>query len=96
MNTILVLNINPALEEDLVDYLLGKDFVQGFTTYKVNGHGDNTHMTVAEQVSGRRRRLQFELLLDQQFVNNVLAGLSSEVGVDIVYWQQAITGYGKL
>lgn len=96
MNTMLVLNINPALEEDMVDYLLAKDIVQGFTSYRVNGHGDNLHMTVAEQVSGRRRRLQFELILDQQFISEIISGLSDQVGVDIAYWQQPITDYGKL
>lgn len=38
MNTLLVLNITPELEEELVDYLLSREEVGGFTSYPVHGH----------------------------------------------------------
>jgi len=96
MMTMLVLNIAPELEEDLVDYLLSLTFVNGFTSYKTRGHGDNANMTVAEQVSGRRKRLQFELLMDVENVPELLSGLANEVGKDINYWQQSVSNIGEI
>ena len=39
MKTMLVLNIRPELEEDLVDFLLAREGVAGFTSYHGRGHG---------------------------------------------------------
>ena len=94
--TMLVLNLDPRLEEDLVDYLLGLPQISGFTTYPVHGHGDHRNMSVSEQVSGRRRRLQIEIILEEQSVNELLAGLSDAVGKGITYWQQLIKNRGEI
>jgi nitrogen regulatory protein PII len=96
MNTLLVLNISPELEEDLVDYLLQVEGVSGFTTQTVYGHGPEGAMTLAEQVAGRRKRLRIEILMREEDVANALAGLAAEVGRDIVYWQQPVSGFGRI
>lgn len=96
MQTMLVMNMNPELEEDMVDYLLGQEFISGFTSYQVSGHGAFANMSLAEQVSGRRKRVQIEVLLEQAGVNTILEGLKSQVGIDIVYWEQAITNHGRI
>lgn len=96
MITLLVLNIAPELEADLIDYLLALDAVTGFTSYDVRGHGQNESMSLAEQVSGRRRRLQFELLIEESAIATLLAGLSTEVGRDINYWQQPVFNFGRI
>lgn len=96
MQTMLILNINPELEEDLVDYLLEQDAISGFTSYIVRGHGTITNMSLSEQVSGRRKRIQIEALLDKEEVSAILAGLKKQVGVDIVYWEQAISNQGRI
>lgn len=96
MQIMLVMNINPELEEDMVDYLLGQEFINGFTSYQVNGHGAFSNMSMAEQVSGRRKRVQIEVLLEQAIVNTILEELKSEVGIDIVYWEQAIANHGRI
>jgi len=96
MHTLLVLNINPELEEELIDYLLELDSVSGFTSYHVNGHGHHASLSIAEQVTGRRKRTQLELLVEVAAVESILAGLASEVGRDIVYWQQPVNGQGRL
>ncbi len=96
MQTMLVMNINPELEEDMVDFLLEQEFIKGFTSYQVNGHGASANMSLAEQVSGRSKRVQLEVLLDQTEVSTILAGLKSNVGVDIVYWEQAISNHGRI
>jgi hypothetical protein len=96
MKTLLVLNLPPELEEDMVDYLLAQDGVGGFTSYPARGHGDNVNMSLAEQVSGRRRRLQFEVIMEESAVADLLTGLETKVGRDILYWQQVISNIGRV
>ncbi|WP_297186040.1 DUF3240 family protein [uncultured Porticoccus sp.] len=96
MNTLLVLNITPELEEELVDYLLSREEVGGFTSYPVHGHGEQGRLSIAEQVSGRRKRVQFEILLPEPQVDNLIAGLAEEVGKGIHYWQLSVIRSGHL
>lgn len=96
MQTLLVLNVSPQFEEDLVDYLLQAAGVDGFTAQTVYGHGPEGRMTLAEQVTGRRKRLQVSILLAEEAVAGVLAGLAGNVGRDIVWWQQPVTASGRI
>ena len=96
MIKMLVLNIPPELEEDLVDYLLSLGSVTGFTSYETRGHGSDVTLSIAEQVSGRRKRLQFELLIENEEILSLLEGLSTEVGKDIIYWEQLIENIGHI
>lgn len=95
MKTLLVLNLSPELEEDMVDYLLAQEDVGGFTSYHARGHGHHTDMSLAEQVSGRRKRLQFEIFTEENRIAELLAGLADNVGKDILYWQQPISNIGR-
>lgn len=92
----LVLNIAPTLEEDLIDYLLSMEEVEGFTSYAVHGHGHHHGLSTGEQVSGRRKRMQYEMLVSAQAIPAILAGLAEEVGRDIVYWQHAVSNFGRV
>ena len=94
MTTMLILNLPPGLEEDLIDYLLSLDCVRGFTSYDAMGHGEHQNLTVAEQVSGRQRRKQFEILTEESAINSITDGLP-EVGKDITYWQQPVLQIGR-
>ncbi|MFT5321749.1 MAG: hypothetical protein ACI934_001907 [Pseudohongiellaceae bacterium] len=96
MQTLLTLNTNPDLEEDLVDYLLSLDGVSGFTSYPVSGHGDHDDLSVSEQVSGRRKRLQVEIILDDSQVQPLLGGLAENVGKDFNWWQQPVVASGSI
>ena len=96
MIKMLVLNIPPELEEDLIDYLLSLGSVTGFTSYETRGHGSDVTLSIAEQVSGRRKRLQFELLIEDGDIRSLLDGLSTEVGKDIAYWEQVIDNIGHI
>lgn len=96
MNHLLVLNTAPELEEEMVDYLLTRSHATGFTSYAVRGHGEQQHLTIAEQVTGRRNRVQFELILPEASVSNILAGLREHVGNDIFYWQHVLAGSGHI
>ena len=94
--TILVLNIAPDLEESLIDYLLSFEEIEGFTSFQVHGHGEHHRLSVTEQVSGRRRRAQYEIFLDLAAIPMILEGLASAVGRDVVYWQQTARNFGRI
>jgi len=96
MDTLLVLNVNKELEDDLVDYLLELDCISGFTSMPVRGHGSRSQLSLAEQVTGRQQRLVMEILLDASAVDTVLAGLANHVGRDIVWWQQPVARSGRI
>lgn len=60
--SLVLLNVPPTLEEDIVDWLLEPERSTGFRTLTVYGHSSNpSGLSMAEQVSGRRRRTQFEI-----------------------------------
>lgn len=46
-------------------------------------HGENRQLSIAEQVTGRQKRIQFELILAAEDVPRVLGGLKQHVGGDI-------------
>ncbi len=96
MEQLLVLNIPPELEDQLVDYLLTISTLKGFTSYPVRGHGEHQQMSIAEQVSGRRKRIQFELIASETLATEVLQGLRQGVGTDIYFWQQPIAANGHI
>ncbi len=65
---LVVITIVPNLEEPLIDWLLGREQPTGFTSMTVYGHGSrHEYLSTAEQVSGRQRRVQFqiEMAMDQ-------------------------------
>lgn len=95
MKQLLVLNIAPEMEEAMVDYLL-EHGQAGFTSYQVRGHGEHRNLSIAEQVTGRRKRVQFELMLEEEHIQALLAGLGNEVGKDIVWWTQPVLDSGRL
>ena len=95
MISLLVLNLPPGLEEDLIDYLLKMDSVSGFTSYRAMGHGAHEHLTAAEQVAGRRKRVQFEIIMETDSIPGLTAGLAEQVGKDITFWEQPVNGVGR-
>jgi hypothetical protein len=95
MYTLLVLNVAPDLEEELVDCLLELPEVNGFSTYQIHGHGYGGQMSVAEQVRGRRKRLRVEMIVEVDAVSRILAQVK-EVGATGLYWQQPASILGRI
>lgn len=61
----LVLHVPPTLEDSLIDWLLETEEAGSFTSIACNGHGAGTQqLSLAEQVTGRSRRVQFEVVID--------------------------------
>jgi len=93
---LLRMNIPPSLEEEFVDALLDNPLVQGYQCHPTSGHGQVGAMSVTEQVAGRRSRVQFEVVLDAESVDAVLAGLKSVLPIsDIIYWLLPIAASGR-
>ena len=95
MKQVLVLNVPPELEEGMVDYLLNHE-QKGFTSYPVRGHGEHKNLSIAEQVTGRRKRVQFELIVEENLVQVLLGGLGNEVGRDVFWWLQPVLASGHV
>jgi hypothetical protein len=85
---IATINVAPAAEERLIDWLLGRDDVAGFTSYVAYGHGaSHDDLTVAEQVTGRQRRVELKLELPADALEAFLAALlDGFAGTDLYYY----------
>jgi Protein of unknown function (DUF3240) len=92
------IDVGPALEEPVVDWLLSRDEVATFTSYGTHAHGsDRDELSVAEQVSGRQRRVEVRIELAAAAVDDWLAALAASFGgADIRYSVTAIVRSGRL
>lgn len=83
---LVVLNTAPGLEELVVDWLLGREGERGFTSTRIHGHSaEHDGLTQAEQVSGRRERVQFEIHMPAGRVSGFLGDAAAEFGVADVH-----------
>ena len=84
---LVTINVPPALEERVVDWLLERGDGLGFTSFVANGHGaGHEHLSVAEQVSGRQRRLEFRVEVPAGTLDAFVAALSATFGgADVFY-----------
>lgn len=58
---LLVLVAPPPLEEALVDFLLEREGFSGFSLHKIDGSPAHGTLTLAEQVTGRKRQVMFQV-----------------------------------
>jgi hypothetical protein len=94
---LLRINIPPGLEEDFVDLLLATPDISGYQSYPTRGHGQVGAMSVAEQVAGRRERIQFEIVLDEDRVEALLDELARAYPVkDVIWWLLPVVRSGRL
>jgi len=94
---LLRLNIPPGLEEDIVDLLLANPEIRGYQSFPIRGHGRVGAMTIAEQVAGRRDRVQFEIVLDTGVLESTLASLKETFPTpDVIYWVLPVLRSGRL
>lgn len=95
--SLLCLNAAPGVESDLVDWLSGRSDVSGFTSMVCFGHGQQHVLeSIAEHVSGKARRLQFQVLLQDGAEASLLADLGRDFGgAGITYWVLTVACSGK-
>lgn len=92
---LVVLNVSPALEERVVDWLLARS-EGGFTSSPVSGHSTrHDHLSAAEQVAGQQRRQQFSVQMPADDVDSFLEGLRTSLGAaDVRFWVLPVTRCG--
>jgi hypothetical protein len=88
----------PSLESQLVDWLLSQDGGTGFSSSAVQGHSSHhDHLSIAEQVSGRQKRVQFEVQISGSRLDTFLGTLESDfAGADLHYWVLPVLAAGHL
>ncbi len=87
------------LEEMVIDILLEHgDIVHRFGSQHVDAHGAGIgYASIAEQVRGRSRRAEFQLLMAQEDVDAILAALGRQLPrAEITYWALPLLAYGRI
>lgn len=94
----LTLIVPPLLEEEVVDRLLECEGGLEFTAGTVYAHAsDHESLSLIEQVTGRKRRIRFEIVGDQRELEFLLKSLQERFkGSSIHYLLQPIEARGLL
>lgn len=85
---LVTLNVPPDLEEAVVDNLLVLESEHGFSSFLVNSHDHkNEGLSLLEQVTGRQKKIRFQMYVPEQGLPVLLARLRREFsGSGIHYW----------
>lgn len=85
---LVTLNIPPSLEEMMVDSLLLLETEHGFSSFPVSAHHhENLGLSLTEQVTGRQKRIRFQMYVPVQKLPELLEQLRQEFsGSGIQYW----------
>ncbi|MFZ5593940.1 MAG: DUF3240 family protein [Pseudomonadota bacterium] len=88
----------PQAEDALVDWLLTRAEVDGFTSLGIDSHASSHRgLTLAEQVSGRQRKLMFQIHLPCDAAHIVIEALKRDfVGSGLHYWLTPVMETGRL
>lgn len=95
----LTLILPGVLEEELVDHLLEHpEWVPGFTSHPVDGHGrGERYRQAAEAVRGRSRRVKVEIVTECAHAEALVAHLAQTLAsADVAWWIAPVTGFGRL
>jgi Protein of unknown function (DUF3240) len=86
------------LEEEVVDALLEHDTDLTFVAGQVYAHAsDGEGLSLMEQVSGRKRKVRFEIEGSESVLNGLLSDLKARFqGAGIHFWIQPIEIRGTL
>ncbi|QWF70701.1 DUF3240 family protein [Methylomonas paludis] len=95
---LLTIDVPPSLEETLVDCLLGLDNVLKFSSFSSNAHDHLLQdLSLVEQVTGRQRKISFQIHVDKSGVAELINRLKTEFsGSGLHYWVIPIIVHGKL
>lgn len=85
---LVTLSVPPALEGMIVDSLLMMEFERGFSGFTVYAHHhENKGLSLAEQVTGRQKRICFQMYVNGTNLALLLANLRENFsGTNIQYW----------
>jgi nitrogen regulatory protein PII len=97
-NRLLTIIVSPDIEDIVVDWLLARGDVPGFSTIPIRGHGEQPEaMDLREQVAGRRARVMIQSCLSFETAERVVEALRAEFpGTGIRYWLVPLERFGRL
>jgi len=95
---LITLNVPPSLEEAVVDCLLTFESEQGFSSLPVYAHNHkNERLSLAEQVSGRQKKIRFQMYVDKNDKSALFNKLKTDfAGADIHYWVMPVIEKGSI
>ena len=85
---LLVIIATPDIEQTMVDWLLARTDVSGFSTAPVSGHGSaHEKLSMSEQVEGRQSQIMFHSQLPLASARDIVARLREDFrGTGLHYW----------
>ena len=95
---LLVLVVTPTIRNAVIDWLLEREDITGFTSMPVEGHGVSVHsMTLAEQVAGSQKQVMFLMHLPETVARNLLAAAQEQFGGSgMHYWLSPVLMAGRI
>lgn len=98
MNVLLTIIARPDVEEILIDWLLGREELSGFTGEAAWGHSrEHGRFNLVEQVTGRQRRAVFHLKLDHDEAGPLIEAMRDELsGLGLRYWLVPMLDHGVI
>lgn len=95
---LVTLNVPVGLEEVIVDFLLTFESEHGFSSFPVFAHDHrNDGLSLDEQVSGRQKKLRFQMYAEEQVLSELLTQLRQEFsGAGIRYWVLPVVDHGVI
>lgn len=95
---LVTINVSPSLEEAMVDCLLTFETAQGFSSLPVSAHDHrNEGLSLAEQVTGRQRKIRFQMYIDKQHISSLLTKLKADFsGSGLHYWVVPVLEHGEI
>ena len=95
---LVTLNVPPSLEEVVVDSLLLLETEHGFSSFPVNAHHHvNKGLSLSEQVTGRQKRIRFQLYVSVEKLPDLIVKLREDfAGSGIQYWVLPVVENGVI
>ncbi len=95
---LVTLNVPTTLEEAIVDCLLSFESEHGFSSLPVNAHDHkNQGLSLAEQVTGRQKKIRFQMYISKQDLTLLLEQLKTGfTGSGIHYWVLPVVDKGYI
>ncbi len=95
---LVTLNVPPSLEGMVVDNLLMMEFERGFSGFPVfSHHHENKGLSIAEQVTGRQKKIRFQMYVNHSDLAQLLTSLREDFsGSGIQYWVMPVLENGVL
>lgn len=95
---LVTINVSTSLEESMVDCLLTFESAQGFSSFPVNAHDHrNQGLSIAEQVTGRQRKMRFQMFIDKENLPALIAKLKCDFsGTGLHYWVMPVLDHNEI